>query len=171
VALENGWANERRIAARGEVCRQELRKQRCRPEPVQHLRCRRDGTGNRAHAGFNTATHRVVALRATGVLRRIRVRNGRGLAIRRHRWGDSRKRDHRPLQTDGEHHDESNKLALHTQKRNCRSAPKQIIGPESIVPGNFAALPRSGAHFTAGNHRCVVSMSFSGNTASGGRRR
>jgi hypothetical protein len=153
VALENGWANERRIAARGEVCRQELRKQRCRPKPIQHLRCGCDDTGNSPHAGFEAAAHGVLALRATGVLRRVRVRTGRGLAIRRHQWGGPRKRGHRPLQADGEHHDESDELALHTQKRNCRSAPRQIIGPKSIVLGNFAALSRSGAHFTAGNQQ------------------
>lgn len=149
MALENGWANERRNAARGEAYRQELRKQRCRPKPIQRLRCRCDHTGNSAHAGVEAAAHRVLSPRATAVLRRIRVRTGRGLAMR-HQGRGPRKCHHRPLQADGEHHDESDKPALHIQKRNCRSAPKQIIGPQSIVLGKFGAWPRSGTHFTAG---------------------
>jgi hypothetical protein len=122
-----GGANERRIAARGETCRKELRKQRCRPKPIQRLRYHSDGASHSA-AGFEAATHRVLAFRATGVLRGIRVRSDSGLAIRRHQWGDSRKCDHRPLQADGEHHDDRDELTLHTQKLNCRGAPKQMIG-------------------------------------------
>jgi hypothetical protein len=75
----------------------------------------------------------VLAFRATAVLRRIRVRNERGLAIRRHQWGDSRKCGHRPLQADGEHHDDRDELTLHTQKLNYRSAPKQIIEMQGTV--------------------------------------
>ena len=128
MALENGRANERRIAARGESRGKELWKWHCRSKPMQHLRHRRGCAGHRAHARFEAATHRVLPFRATGVLRRIRVRNGSCLAIRRHQWGDSRKGDRRTLQADGEHHDDREKLTLHNQKLNRRGTLKQIIG-------------------------------------------
>jgi hypothetical protein len=147
VALENGWANERRIAARGEAYRQELRKQRCRPKPIQHLRCRCDHTGNSAHAGVEAAAHRVLAPRATAVLRRIRVRTGRGLAMRRHQGGGPRKCDHGPLQADGEHHDESDELALHMEsvtaearrsKSSAQKAPSWVISVLGRVPARIS---------------------------------
>src|ERR1700676_2448845 len=51
VALENGRANERRIAARGKMRCTELQEQRCVLVPIQHLRCYRDDSSNRAGAG------------------------------------------------------------------------------------------------------------------------
>jgi hypothetical protein len=93
--------------------RTELREQRCRPKPIQHLGYHCDSTSNSSGAGFEAAAHRVLAFRTTGVLRRIRVRTDGGLAIRRHQRRYSRKRDQSTLQSDGEHHDESDELTLH----------------------------------------------------------
>ena len=120
MALENGRANERRIAARGEMHRAELREQRCRPKPIQHLGYHCDRTSNSARAGFEAAAHRVLAFRTTGVLSYIRVRNGGGLAIRRHPAGDSREGDRRSLQADSEHHNDSDELTLHDRNSNTR---------------------------------------------------
>ena len=93
--------------------RPDLRGQRCRPKPIQHLRYHSDRAGNRPCARFQTAAHRVFAFRAAGVLRCIRVRNCGGLAIRRHQGGDSRECDYRSLQPNSEHYDEGNELTLH----------------------------------------------------------
>jgi hypothetical protein len=101
--------------------------------PIQRLQRNRYRSCNRPRAGFEAATRGVLALRATGVLSRIQVRNCSGLAICRHQRGDSRKCDHRALQPDGEHDDESDELALHSQKLSRLNAPRQIIG--SILKG------------------------------------
>jgi hypothetical protein len=42
--------------------------------------------------------------------------------------GHPRECDDRPLQGNGEHHDERDELTIHVQKLNCRGVPKQIIG-------------------------------------------
>ena len=132
AALENGWADERRIAARGEMRRPELREQRRMTMPVQRRCYHRGHTRNGPRAGFKAAAHRVLAFRATGVLRCIRVRIPCGLAICRHQGGDSREGDDRALQSDSEHHDDSDELALHDQNSNTQPAsalPKRILPP------------------------------------------
>jgi hypothetical protein len=95
---------------------------RCRPKPIQYLWYRRGRAGNSPRASFETAAHRVLAFWTTGVLSCIRVRNGGGLAIRRHQGGHSRECDHRSLQADGEHHNESDELTLHDKNNNTRPA-------------------------------------------------
>jgi hypothetical protein len=108
-----------------------LREQRCRPEPIQHLR-HHDRAGNSPRASFQAAAHRVLAFRATGVLRCIRVRIGSDLAICRHQGRDSRECDHRSLQADGEHHDDSDELTLHDENINTLPSfalPKRCPSP------------------------------------------
>ena len=68
MALENGRANERRIAARGKMRRPELREERRVDMPIERLRRRCDRTSNCPGAGFKAATHRALAFRATRVL-------------------------------------------------------------------------------------------------------
>ena len=78
----------------------------------------------------------MLALRATGVLRRIRVRNGGGLAIRRHQRGDSRECDHRSLQADSEHHDDSDELTLHDEDVNTPPSfalPKRDFSADMLL--------------------------------------
>jgi hypothetical protein len=103
--------------------------------PVQRWRHHRGRARNGPRAGFEAAAHRVLAFRATGVLRCIRVRIGSRLAACRHQGGDSRKGDHRPLQSDSEHHDDGDELALHEENTNTQPAsalPKADIAATTL---------------------------------------
>ena len=95
------------------MSRAELREQRCVTVPIHRSRRHRDRTRNGPSASIEAAAHRALTFRATGILRRIRMRNGGALAVRRHNRGNPRKCGYRALQADGEHHDKSDELALH----------------------------------------------------------
>src|SRR5258707_3251371 len=92
----------------------ELWGQRCRPKPIQCFRNPRDRASTNPRASFEAAAHRVLAFWTTCALNHIRVRNGGGLAIRQ-QGRDSRKCDHRSLQADSEHHNESDELTVHEE--------------------------------------------------------
>lgn len=47
--------------------------------------------------------------------------------MRRHQRGDTRHCGHRPLQADGEHHDEGDELALHVEKPNTEARRSKSI--------------------------------------------
>jgi hypothetical protein len=158
VALENGRANERRIAARGKMRGPELREQRCRPKQMQRLRYHRSRAGNSPRASFEAAAHRVLAFRTTGVLSYIRVRNGGGLAIRRHQGRDSRECDHRSLQADSEHHNESDELTLHNKNISTRPAFAQ---PKSCLPRvPRLRRARDGISYTADDGPVALNTNF-----------
>lgn len=97
--------------------------------PVQRRHYHRGHTRNGPRADFEAAAHRVLAFRATGVLRCTRVRIPCGLAICRHQGGDSRECDHRALQPESEHHDDSDELTLHDENTNTQ--------PASALPKRF----------------------------------
>lgn len=61
------------------------------------------------------------------------MRNDSGLAIRRHQWGDSRKGDQRPLQGDGEHHDDGDELTLHTQRLTAESCRSKLSIAKALI--------------------------------------
>jgi hypothetical protein len=67
--------------------------------------------------------------------------------MRRHQGGGPRKCDHGPLQADGEHHDESDELALHMEsvtaearrsKSSAQKAPSWVISVLGRVPARIS---------------------------------
>ena len=66
------------------MSRAELREQRCVTVPIHRSRRHRGRTRNSPSASIEAAAHRALTFRATGILRRIRMRNGGALAVRRH---------------------------------------------------------------------------------------
>ena len=107
--LENGWADKRRVAARGETCRMELEHRSGATVPNQ--RERRHRNGHCRDTGVQTAARRMKSTGAAGLQRGILTAGG-ALTVRSHQLGAS-ERNHGSLQAQGNHHNQRDELTLH----------------------------------------------------------